>query len=164
MADQRGPKRQKLWSAIPAFEDDFVADEDSAIASVAFGSADTVLRMLGEYTINTINAPVAGESARVGVGIGVFSTDAFLAGAVADPLSEAEYPWLYWADHPFHYSDVSTDPSQLGGSLRRTFDIRSMRKVKPRESLVFAMQFARGTGTVDLRIMAGQTRVLIALG
>ena len=120
------------------------------------------MRMLGEYLIVPTSAPVATDQARVSVGIAVFAEDAVAAGAFPDPDDEPEFPWMYWASHPFHFSSTSTDPSSAGAALRHTFDIRSMRKVKPQQSLAFAVQYVNVTGNPPLTICTGGIRLLIA--
>ena len=161
---RHGPRRSKEWTSILGFDTAFTSDGTSVTAGFTPGQAVTILRMIGEYSIIPLNAPVATEISTITVGIGVVSADAFALGSAAmpDPGGEPEFPWLYWAAHKFQYSNVSTDPSQAGGSVRRSFDIRSMRKMKPRETLAFITQYGQQAGTVDLRISAGQTRVLVA--
>ena len=120
--------------------------------------------MLGEYIVGPQVAPVAADAASIGVGIGVVSSDAVSAGASAlpDPNGEADYPWLYWAQHDFFFGSTATDPASLASSLRRPFDIKSMRKLKPRESLVAVIQYSDISGAPPLHVEFTQTRVLVA--
>ena len=159
-----GHRMPKQWAAIPGIISAFTADATALGGSLAFGSPATVLRMIGEYTIFPVSQPVVTEQAKLAVAIGVISSDAFAAGAasVPDPSGEPEYPWLYWAEHTFAYHDTTRDPSQAAGSLRHGFDIKSMRKMKPRETLAVIFQFDQLSSTPDLTISMGQTRVLIA--
>ena len=124
------------------------------------------MRLIGEYTIAATSAPAASDEVVIGVGIGVVSTDAAGAGssAMPDPLGEPEYPWLYWKAHPLFFA--GTDPEGAGQnySLRQSFDVKSMRKLKPRESLVLVLQYLDVAGTVPITIAHGHTRVLLAIG
>ena len=160
-----GVRRTKQWGVIPGLSNAFTDTASQGGGAISFTEATTVLRMLGSYIVVPINAPVVGESGTLAVGIAVISSDAFAAGGAAlpDPIGEPEYPWLYWGSHQFFYSSVSLDPSSAGATLRHRFDIRSMRKIKPRESLAMVVEYARGTGSVDLQFEASQTRVLLAL-
>ena len=161
----RGPRKEKEWTSLLAASIALTADSTFIASTLAFTSKATVVRMMGEYTLSLINAPVATETARLTVAIGVMSTDAAAVGASAapDPSDEPEYPWLYWKEHAFHYASTSVDPSQAAGSLRQSFDVRSMRKLSARESLVYIVQFNQDSGTVDMRFVSGRTRVLLAL-
>ena len=160
----RGPRMLKEWNQLLAQALVFSADSTLLGPSLAFGNPATVLRMIGEYVICPRVAVAAADSAVVSVGIGVISTDAFDAGAgsVPDPGEEPEYPWLYWARHPLFFAQTTTDPSVAAGSVRHTFDVRSMRKMKPRESLVFIGQYGNIAGDPPLTLTLGGVRVLIA--
>ncbi len=128
-----GPRMGKAWDSIAATQLTMTAD------GVHMGSSGfapglgpmTVLRMIGEYTIQPTAAITALDACRVTVAIGVVSSDAFAAGvgSMPDPSSEPDYPWLYWADHPLYFAatDATVDPKNDTTSLRHRFDIRSMR-------------------------------------
>jgi len=47
-------------------------------------------------------------------------------------------------------------------TVRRQFDIRSMRKLKPRESLVWLVQYGDLSGTPSITTVCGQIRTLVA--
>ena len=130
-----------------------------------FAEPFTILRMLGEYTIGPTSAPAALDNADVTIGIGVVSTDAATLGATAlpDPADEPEFPWLYWASHDFFFAGTGAQPAIEVAGLRRSFDIKSMRKVKPRESLIVVGQYTDRVGAPPLQINVQQTRVLLAV-
>ncbi len=160
----------KQWAFIPAIQLSPTSATTLLGGSLAFAEANTVLRMLGGYLITPDGATVAGDAAQLTVGIGVISTDAFAAGAgsVPDPNGEPEYPWLYWRDHQLRYPSATTvlkgEGDQTGAGTERVhFDIKSMRKLKPRESLVFIVSYTDVTGTPPLKLDVGRTRVLIGL-
>ena len=130
------------------------------------GDAFTVLRMLGEYVIFPTAAPEAGDESEVCVGIGVVSSDAATVGnaAMPDPCDEPEYPWLYWASHSIGYSGTAVNENLGSGVVRVSFDIKSMRKIKPSESLVSIVQNAPvgSAGSPPMTIVVGGLRVLLA--
>ena len=102
MANQRtGPRRNKEWVNIPASTNSFTGNATGSGGALESGTKLTVLRMLGEYAITLVPAPVALDECEIAVAIGVISSDAFALGASAfpDPVEEPEYPWLYWASH-----------------------------------------------------------------
>ena len=161
-----GRRLSKQWEGLAAIKLALTADTTSGGGVLNFTTSITILRMIGEYVIAPTSAPAALDAVRIGVGIGVISTDAATLGptAVPDPLGEPDFPWLYWADHAFLFS--TTDPDSggnLASSVRHRFDIRSMRKVKPRESLTMIVQYADSVGTPPMSFFAGQTRVLQGL-
>lgn len=162
----RGPRQRKHWHNIPGGPITFTA-AGTAIGG-SFGSDDdpaTVLRMLGEYTITFTPNPVGLDSCIIGIGIGVVSSDAAAVGAAAvpDPDGDPEYPWLYWASHPMF--STGTDPAvgAQAASVRRSFDSGSMRKMKPKESLIFVAEYVDITGTPPVTLTIGETRVLFGV-
>ena len=166
MANGRGgPRLAKQWESLAAINISMTADSTNLGASSGTNTSQTVLRMIGEYVGLPSAATVAGDRAVVTVGIGVISSDAFAAGAgsVPDPAGESEYPWLYWASHPFRFGDTSVDPNSQSASVRHTYDIRSMRKMKPRESLALIVQYVDINGAPPIAFLFGATRVLIGL-
>ena len=90
------------------------------------------------------------------------------ATALPDPFDEPDYPWLYWKEHMFHFgaatSGTAGEGQQGGGGfIRQSIDVRSMRRMKPRESLVWVMQYVNGSGDPPMEVSVGKTRVLIGL-
>ena len=162
---QGRPQRMaKHWDEIGAATVAFGGSSTILTAALAFDEAWTVIRLLGEYSVGPGVAPVAGDQVAIGVGIGVVSSDAVAAGAgsMPDPVLEPGYPWLYWADHRLSFSSTSVDPSSNSASLRRAFDVKSMRKIKPRESLVLVAEYLNIVGDPPINFLAGKTRVLVA--
>ena len=164
----RGRRMDKEWNSIPAFDQALTAAAIFGPANVSPNTSATVIRMLGEYTIGNTAATTAGDAAIVAVGIGVVSAEAFAVAAGAgmpNPGGEPEYPWLYWASHTLSY------PKALSGTIsgdselpviRRAFDIKSMRKMKPGQVLAFILQYIDITGAPPLTFRASHTRVLFA--
>jgi len=160
-----GRRRLKRWSSIVGSADDATAAGTTVGGTLAFTEPATVLRLLGEYIFFPTAAPVAGDRITMTVGIGVVSTDAAV-GAVAslpDPAAEPEFPWLFWAEHALGFNSTSVVDAQAGLSLRRSFDVGSMRKIKPRESLVCLIEYVDIVGTPPITVVIGGTRVLLAV-
>jgi len=165
MADRftRGPRQQKRWAGLPGVNFLLNAAGTQGVASIAFTEPGTILRMIGEYTLAFNVAPTALDAAKVTLGLGIISADAFAAGTTAlpDPAGNPEWPWMYWAEHQMFAAGSAADPAGEAASVRRFFDSGSMRKVKPSENLVFIVQYSDLTGTPPIRFMQGQVRVLI---
>ena len=160
----RGSSGAKEWSQIPGFANAFTANATAAGSSVGFNEAATVLRMIGEYVISIGSAgSVANDKAIVTVGIGVVSTDAAVLGSTAMPESgdEPEYPWLFWQSHALFFAGTSADPNSAAASVRHSFDVKSMRKMKPRESLVQVIQYEDVVGGPPVQFSIGNVRILI---
>ncbi len=137
-----------------------------ALGTTSFAVPGTVLRMIGEYLITPTVDLTAGDHAVISVGIGVVSSDAATLGAsaVPDPTAEAEFPWLYYASHPI-FAEATAGDQDLGAvTVRRSFDVKSMRKLKPRETLIFVADYENINGNPPLTISVGTVRVLIATG
>ena len=161
MADRHGGSRlQKQWTSILAATHTITADSTVAIAGTALGISATVLRMIGEYQITPTSAPTAGDNVVITLGIGVISSDAFAVGGASlpDPAGSPDFPWMYWASHSWF--SPTTSSTAAGVNFRVPFDIRSMRKLKPVEMLVFVVQYADTAGTPGMTVRIGQTRVL----
>ncbi len=160
----RQARMLKEWENIPSIQIDFTSTATALGGVIAMSAPRTVIRMIGEYVIGPTSAPAALDVAKIAIAIGVVSSDAFAAGAgsVPDPAVEEEYPWLYWKEHMFFFPTNSADPSTAQGSVRVSFDIRSMRKLKPRESLAWVFQYVDINGVPPLTLDVASTRVLFA--
>ncbi len=172
MARQRGGGQRmgKLWDQIPGSTTGLTANSRIAPAGLAASAPQTVLRMIGEYVIGLSGAATIGDSVEISIGIGVVSTDAFTAGTTAlpDPAGEPDFPWLFWAQHKFRYPGAVGTAVGEGvwgdqSMIRRSFDIRSMRKMKPRETLMAVLQYVDVVGTPPMRFDLSTTRVLLGL-
>ncbi len=164
----RGTRMVKQWDALAGIDLTLTASS-TAIASGQLTNlvgAATIMRMLGRFLIipNPGGAFVAGDECIVAFAIGIVSSDAFAAGSasVPDPNSEPDYPWLYWTSIPFHFATTTLDGSDIGASVRVAFDVKSMRRIKPRESLCAIAQYVDVAGTPPLALNVGATRVLLA--
>ena len=159
----RTQRQTKRWIGLGLSNVAFTGSLTSRQGVFNFEEGRTVLRMIGEYLIMSTAAPVALDAAGIAIGIGVVSTDASTVGGTAmpDPQDEPEYPWLFWASHTWRSNSANID-SALGSTvIRRSFDIKSMRKVKPRESLAVLIQYTDRGGAPPVSVIMENTRVLI---
>ena len=160
-----GKRQAKTWAAIPAASNSVVGNTTAIGGGLAVSVPTTVIWMLGEYTLSPDAAPTAQDACEISVVIGVFSMDAFTLGGTAmpDPGSEPEFPWLYWASHTFFFATMSADPNSVATAVRRSFDVRSMRKMKDRESLGYVFQYFDIAGAPAMQVELSTTRVLMGL-
>ena len=160
-----GRKMWKNWSQLDAAQADFTTTGTSLLAGLGNGPF-TVLRMIGEYTIDSTAAPVVNDRCTISCGIGVVSNDAFVLGATAmpDPGDEGSFPWLFWASHRLIFRTTSLDPSSRAASVRQGFDVKSMRRIAPNETLAFIADYEDTAGTPPVTFACANTRVLIGTG
>jgi len=159
----RGRRMAKHWHVMAGQSFNLTGNTTQTAGDLTLDGPWTAIRMLGGYLIGPDAAPTAQDACTLGVGIGVVSADAIALGATAvpDPIGEPDYPWLYWASHDLFYVDASLEDGARR-TLRVDFDIRSMRKLKPREGLVFVLEYANTAGNPAIQFCAQQTRVLVA--
>ncbi len=169
MAHSRGrdTRMQKQWNNIGATELAITASSTNLGGSLAVLVPSTVIRMMGEYLLHFTGGAtiVAGDVCRVTVGIGLFSSDAVDAGAgsLPDPADESEYPWLFWKQHEL--AALTADPAQVQdgiGVVRQAFDVRSQRKMKPRETLAYVVQYVDVSGAPPVSARMAAVRCLLA--
>ncbi len=169
MADRtfaRGQRMAKHWHFIPSVSQSLTANGTALGGGLALDGPWTVIRMLGDLMIAATPGGtfVSADEARVAVAIGVISSDAFAAGAasVPDPSAEPDYPWLYFRELGFLFAGASPAGDELTAHVRINLDIRSMRKLKPRETLAFVMQYVDVNGAPPMTIQQSIIRVLVA--
>jgi len=167
----RTPKRAKRWSVMPGLSATITVAGVSGGSFLNFADPTTVIRMLGSGVITTSGVAVAGDRCDLTVAIGVVSQDAAALGVTAlpDPRGEPAFPWLYWETFclffpaPCSASTAGLGPSGATDSVRFKFDIRSMRKIRPREALITLVEYTDGSGTPPIQFEMAQTRILLAL-
>ncbi len=159
-----GTRMTKEWGGISGSRQTFTADGTALVGSLAPARPSTVLRILGEYTVHPTAAVAAGDAAVISVGIGVVSSDAAAVGSTAmpEPFGDQAFPWLYWGSHAFSFPSTTQDPSHLAGSGRFSIDVKSMRRLKTRESLVWVADYFDFSGQPPLTLVGSALRVLLA--
>ncbi len=104
----------------------------------------TIKRMIGKLQVVSLSD--AGSAQETLIGIAVITNDAFAAGAVPDPLTDAQQSWYYW-------NHIIVVP--VGGAPHVTvvdFDMRTMRKLRGGYKLVAVVQ--NGTNVIALTVFA----------
>ncbi len=163
-----GARQTKEWRSLPGGGPiNMTATGTFGLSALPFTSPSTILRMIGEYVLSATPGGTFAASDAVGImmAIGIISSDAFAVGTTAfpDPGGEPQYPWLFWKDHAFLMEDATPSPSAPPVVVRHSFDIGSMRRIKPRESLIWAIEYGDIAGAPPMTAILGSTRVLIGL-
>jgi len=96
-------------------------------------------------------------------GIGIVSTDAFTAGAVPDPLTDADWPgWLWYQYFDIRDPDVSNAATRSAqGFQRDVIDSKAMRKFGASETIFGASEFVE-VGGANM-VISADTRMLFKL-
>ncbi len=167
MARDFGRRMGKAWTLIPGSTIAMTASATAVGSNVGFNIPGTILRMLGEWSAVATPGGTfgTGDKAEITVGLGVFNADAVALGATAmpEPLDQADYPWLYWKSIIVTVPDSSLTGNEIPAFKTRQFDSRTMRRVKPQETLSWVAQYTDIAGapptTVDfptVRVLVGQ--------
>ncbi len=160
-----GKRQQKIWASLFSSQLPMSANGTFLTSFLSFGTQRTILRMIGGYSVRSSGNVTTLENAKIVAAIGVASTDAVTLGATAlpDPAEEPEYPWLYWQSSTVFFGATQSPGTALAGApmVRRDFDIRSMRKISPRESLFMCYQYVDIVGAPGITVDQEQIRVLI---
>jgi len=166
MARQFTPRRRsRRWDSLLPVAVNTATTGTQGGSSLAFSTPETVVRMIGGglFTFDASTTDV-GDHARMVVVIGVVSSDAAAVGATAlpDPITEANYQWLYFQELTIHaVSGVTAEWASNAASVHRySFDIKSQRKLTPGQSLVYYAELA-STGAPAVWWIAAETRILI---
>ena len=156
---------EKQWKGIDSGGGILTANGTTLLGGLGISRSSTILRCVSGFTAGIGNvAPVAEDEADLTIGLGIISSDAFALGstAVPDPEDEPDFAWLFWKHYSFWFPTTTQDPSSQSSSVRESFDIRSMRKIRPRETLAWMIQYADVAGTPVLHFNVESTRVLVA--
>jgi len=148
----------KAWDQLTGLNTQAAVDGIVNVQALSFLIPATILRMRGAGGLVMFDESCqAGDKAIFGYGIAVVSTDSFNVGVTAmpDPIAELEFPWLYLTQVDLECTVVVGDQA-LGSTTFRLpeIDSRSMRKIKPNESLVMIeeLQGLAGAPVVLMRI------------
>ncbi len=158
----------KQWSSIPGLILSSAAGGLLQGGSLAFLAPATILRCRGYVQAMFDETAQPGDQAVLTYGLGIVSSDAFAAGAASmpDPAGEPEYPWLWWGEIflESRWATGAGNPQPAGWGpdrMRLDVDTKAMRKVKPGESLMWAIEVVSVAGGPQIEHRIGQTRVLI---
>jgi len=166
-----GNDRQRVsWDNIPAFLLNLTAN-GTQVGTGFLGAtaAFTVRRVRSTITLILEGSLSAGDDVSIGIGLAVISSDAAAAGAVPDPLGNSDYPWLWWRSQRLFMPGASTNATWVnpGGwgpaCVQIEVDSKAQRRMKPLESLVWAIQYSNTTGNPPVSAFFGVSRVLLGL-
>ena len=167
MADRvRGPRQRKHWHLLGDVRLNLLSAGTSLLGSfiAAGGEPFTFIRGIGELVVTPDGTGVvANDAGVIAAGVGVVSADAAELGATAlpDPGSEPDYPWLWWYQVHMMFPEPSGSYAGLASeSARIRIETKAMRRVGPREALVFVVQYVDIAGTPPLDVI-GSMRFLV---
>ena len=165
MARQFSQWKEKEWAAPAATVLTLTGDGISIGSSITFAASATVMRMLFSVKIGATAAPAALDQVQFSFGIAKVSGDAAALGssAMPDPVGESDFPWLFWDSTVLHFAGTDPQSASPMAVFDRSYDIRSMRKFKPREVLAWVVQYVNITGNPPITFAVGQARLLIAV-
>jgi len=164
----RAPQRQFVWSNILT-SISLVANSGSKAVGTGVGLTSagglTLIRTRGWASFHFDPASIA-DSLQVGIGLGIYSSDAFGAGAASmpGPISDADYDWVYHTTFVLGPTFTATeDGTNILHNLWTEVDFKAMRKMKPNQTLGWIAEslVLSGGGSVDLSVSA---RHLFKLG
>ncbi len=151
----------KAWLAMLAVDSQVSTAGTAAGGFIDFTSPATILRCRGYVQGYLDPTKQVGDTMALGFAIGIVSTDARGAGVLPDPFEEPEYPWL-WHGTMFLRAEIAAGAEAWGLSAQRLeVDTKAMRRIKPGQSLVYAIERASVAGAPVTEITTGFTRVLI---
>ncbi len=158
-----GPQRQFVWSeiVISAFS---IALGTAKVAGtglgVSTGGGITLMRTRGRASVH-FDPTSAGDVVQYGIGLGVFTSDAFAAGSASlpGPLTDIDYDWIWHTVGMMGPSFTATeDGTNILHNLWIELDSKAMRKLKPNQTVGFMLEgsIKNGGGTLDLSVAARQ--------
>ena len=166
MARRHGGKTidYKSWVDIPATQF-AISGEATAIGNPRdFTAPATVLRVRSTITAYFDESVQVGDELNFTFGLGIVSTDAAALGltAVPDPASDVEYPWLWWGTMCLQ-SVLAAGGERPWGMTAQILhvDTKAMRRVKPKESILWVIQSTGQVGSPVTNVQIHQSRMLI---
>ena len=140
----------------------------AAGTALAFTQPATLLRWRQEILIAPdMDGTLANNDVvRLTFGLAKLSTDNVAVGAAGfpDPDDEPEYPWLHYFSRTFGYGATFSETMlNMGASTHRELiDSKTMRKIRPGESIVWVGQYVNISGTPPIDVSFGSSRCLLA--
>jgi len=164
------PQRQFVWSDIlvrGAGATNGAAKTTGGVEAlgVSIGGGVTLIRSRGTAIVH-FDPTSIGDLMMVGLGLGVYSSDAFAVGSTAmpGPLSDADYDWIWHQVFTFGPAFSATeDGNDIGENLVIEVDSKAMRKIKPNQAIGWIAEgdILSGGGTFDFSVVS---RMLFKLG
>ncbi len=156
--------RQFAWSTVVIRSAGTLASGKSTGSAVAVGVNDlqssTLIRTRGLLSVHFDPTTIA-DILQFGVGLGVYSDDAFVVGqtAMPGPLSDAGFDWVWHKIVTFGPTFTATeDGTNILHNLWVDVDSKAMRKVKTNQSVAFIVEAVvlSGGGSIDYSVSARQ--------
>ena len=167
MRHRRGGKTvdYKAWIGHTGAEASFSTDAVfAASGSLSFTGLGTILRAhYPDLLVHLDSTKQVGDNIVITLGLGIISTDAAAQGANSfpDPVGSVDYPWLMWDQFSLD-SEVAAGEEAIGASVvRRSYDVKAMRRVKPGETLIWVGQRSGASGAPVTLFKMSLGRVLI---
>jgi len=165
-------RRQTIWSGILVHAAGFALASDSKSTGGASSlgvttSGATLIRTRGTGSVK-MDPAAADASGVLAIGLGIYSSDAFTAGAASlpSPLTDLDYDWVWhslFSLGPSTAVVVADEESSI--MLCRSFEIdsKAMRILKPSQTMGFSIEATVYTGanTFDFNV---NVRQLFKLG
>ena len=125
----------------------------------------TLIRTRGRALIHFDPTTIA-DTFQVGIGLGLFNSDAFAVGVTAlpGPISDAGFSWVYHDLVTFGPASTATESNEaLTQNIQIEIDSKSMRKFRDNQTLGWVTEgnIMNGGGTFDISLSA---RHLFLLG
>ena len=140
----------KAWLEHTGLGTEFAsATTQIGLGGLSFTAPGTILRCHYSDLLVMFDATQqVDDSMTITMGLGIVSTDAFTVGdsAMPDPVGDIGYPWLMWDTFALE-SQLAAGQQAIGATVvRRSYDVKSMRRVKPDQTLVWVIQSGDATG------------------
>ncbi len=163
----RSPRRLTAWGDGPGGTTSTQVNSSATRilgSGVALTTEDrvTLVRLRGHLVANVASATAAGDGVVGAFGIALVTSDAFAVGvsAVPDPLTEAEFQWLYYTKVSWRVPAPSADIRD-GYDRTIVIDNKAMRKWRDGMTMVGILETVL-IGTADVRVDF-DTRLLVKL-
>ena len=167
----RSQRRKTSWGAGPAqpvlLGQSAAGTTIWAAGSQALDDGETLVRIRGQYSIILDLVTAAGDGfGESAMGIGLVTSEAFVAGVTAMPSPLTDMDWDGWIWHQLFGPFRGQSTTELGvfplEAVRGEIDSKAMRKVKEGMILFGATELGLEVGTADLAFGA-TTRILFKL-
>ena len=153
-----GPKRAAAWSpVITSLVGQGVTTKSTGnlfATGVEFDETVTLIRSRGMFMAQ-FDAAAINDVVEVGIGMGVYSADAFAIGqtAMPGPLTDPDWDWVWYKTFVFGPALTATQ-SELGipQNLWGEIDSKAMRKLKSNQVVGWMVErvVLAGAGTIDI--------------
>ena len=160
---QQAPKRQYIWSNVLIFSAGTgigTAKSTGALGALGVAtSGATLVRTRGQLMFH-MDTGAAFDAITVAVGLGIFSSDAFAAGAASlpGPITDVDYDWIYHRVALLESFSATESDASIQQNLQIELDSKAMRKMKPSQTMgfVFEGSIVAGAPTFDFSVAARQ--------